>query len=160
MSTRREFMTAGGAAALAALSTTASAEQQHGVSIYLHGMVWNRQAPAPMHDWLVRLDAKADILFGNAAQPATPGFATLGDDFHDNLGSHVEIHTATLHADRLTLAGFVTESRDGSLDGLSIRIEGKVQGTSVEGLTVTIGADTFTGAGLLVVIAIIAILIA
>jgi hypothetical protein len=35
-----------------------------------------------------------------------------------------------------------------------------VIGTSVEGLTVTVGSSVFTGAGLLVVIAIIAILIA
>jgi len=33
----------------------------------------------------------------------------------------------------------------------TVRIEGKVTGTSVEGLTVTIGGSTFSGAGLFVV---------
>jgi len=163
MSSRREFLTAGGAlAALAALPTSVAADEQndHIVSIYLHGMVWNRQLPPPMADWLVRLDAKVDIPSGRAPQPATPGFATLGDDFHDGVGSHVELHTATLHADQLTIAGSIVEAKDPSLVGQAVRIEGKVRGTSVEGLTVTIGDSTFNGAGLLVVIAIIAILIA
>ena len=162
MSTRREFLTAGGAlASLSALSTPVAADQQqHVMSIYVHGMVWNRQAAAPMNAWLIRLDAKADIPLGNAAPAAVPGFATLGDDFHDGVGSHVDIHSATLHADHLTLAGIVSESKSGALTGQAIRIEGKVRGTAVDGLTVTVGDTTFTGAGLLVVIAIIAILIA
>jgi hypothetical protein len=60
----------------------------------------------------------------------------------------------------LTLTGAITESKNPVLIGQSVRIEGKVIGASVEGLTVTIGGSVFSGAGLLVVIAIIAILIA
>src|SRR5882672_6751247 len=112
-----------------------------------------------MNDWLIRLDAKVKVPIGAAAPPAVPGFATLGDDLHDPVGSHVEIHEATLKGDQLTIHGAITESKTPALVGQSIRIEGRVRGTSVEGLTVTIGTTVFTGAGLLVVIAIIAILI-
>jgi hypothetical protein len=159
MNNRRKFLTAGGALAAMSALPAAKADPPHGFSIYLHGMVWNRQLAAPENDWLIRLDAKADIPIGNNAPPAAPGFATLGDDFHDNVGSHVEIQTATLDKDRLTITGAITESKTPTLIGQSVRIEGKVIGTSVEGLTVTIGGSVFSGAGLLVVIAIIAILI-
>ena len=64
-----------------------------------------------------------------------------------------------MKGDELTINGIITESKTPGLVGQSVRIEGKVLGTSVQGLTVTIGASVFTGAGLLVVIAIIAILI-
>jgi len=160
MNNRRKFLTAGGALAAMSALPTAQADPPRGFSIYLHGMVWNRQLAAPENDWLIRLDAKADVPIGNNAPPAVPGFATLGDDFHDNVGSHVEIQTATLQGDRLTLTGAITESSDPRPTRQSVRIEGKVIGASVEGLTVTIGGSVFSGAGLLVVIAIIAILIA
>ena len=113
-----------------------------------------------MNDWLIRFYAKADVPIGNAAAPAAPGFATLGDDFHDGPGSHVEIREAAIKGDRLTIAGIITESKTAGLIGQSVRVEGKVVGTAVQGLTVTIGNSVFNGAGLLVVIAIIAILIA
>jgi hypothetical protein len=158
-SNRRKFLAAGGAlAALAAPVAEADPPRMNG--LYIHGMVWNRQLPAPMNDWLIRLDAKVEVPIGNAPPPAVPGFATLGDDFHDPVGSHVEIHTATLNGDQLTISGVITESKNPALAGQSVQITGKVLGTSVQGLTVTIGASTFSGAGLLVVIAIIAILIA
>ena len=145
-------------AALSALPK-AKADQPRAYSVYLHGMVWNRQLAAPMNDWLIRLDAKADIPIGNAPSPAVPGFATLGDDFHDGVGSHVEFQTATVHGDQLTITGAITESKNEGLIGQTVRIQGKVVGTSVQGLTVTIGESVFSGAGLLVVISIIAILI-
>ena len=160
MNNRRKFLAAGGAlAALSAVSKT-EADSPRMNGLYIHGMVWNRQLPAPMNDWLIRLDAKVEIPIGNAPPPAVPGFATLGDDFHDPVGSHVEIHEATLKGDQLTISGVITESKTPGLVGQSVRMEGKVLGTSIQGLTVTIGASVFTGAGLLVVIAIIAILIA
>jgi hypothetical protein len=159
MNNRRNFLTAGGA--LAAMSVLPEAKaDSHGNSLYIHGMVWNRQLASPMNDWLIRLDAKVDIPNGNQTSPPVSGFATLGDDFHDAVGSHVEIRTATLSGDHLTITGVVTESKSPTLLGQDVRIEGKVQGTSVAGLTVTIGGSVFQGAGLLVVIAIIAILIA
>jgi hypothetical protein len=156
---RRNFLAAGGA--LAALAAPAAeADPQHMNGLYIHGMVWNRQLPAPMNDWLIRLDAQVAVPTGNAPPPAVPGFATLGDDFHDPPGSHVEIHSAALNGDQLTISGVITQSKSPALVGQSVQITGKVLGTSVQGLTVTIGTNVFNGAGLLVVIAIIAILIA
>ncbi len=159
MNNRRKFLAAGGA--LAALSTVpaAQADPPRRMGLYIHGMVWNRQLAAPMNDWLIRLDAKVEVPIGNAPPPAVPGFATLGDDLHDPVGSHVEIHEATLKGDQLTINGAITASKTPGLVGQSVRIEGKVLGTSVQGLTVTIGTAVFSGAGLLVVIAIIAVLI-
>ncbi|SRR6266700_1072004 len=160
MNNRRNFLAAGGALAAISALPKAKADDQRAYSIYLHGMVWNRQLVAPMNDWLIRLDAKADIPIGNGAPPAVPGFATLGDDFHDGVGSHVTFQTAAIHADQLTITGTITESKNAGLLGQTLRIQGKVIGTSVQGLTVTIGDSVFSGAGLLVSIAIIAILIA
>jgi hypothetical protein len=157
-SNRRKFLAAGGAlAAVAASNAEADPPRMNG--LYIHGMVWNRQLPAPMNDWLIRLDAKVEVPIGNAPPPAVPGFATLGDDFHDPPGSHVEIHSAALNGDQLTISGVITESKSPTLVGQTVQITGKVLGTSVQGLTVTIGTSVFNGAGLLVVIAIIAILI-
>jgi hypothetical protein len=157
---RRKFLAAGGA--LAALSAAPKAEADPGRmnGLYIHGMVWNRQLATPMNDWLIRLDAQVQIPIGNEPPPAVPGFATLADDFHDAVGSHVELHDATLKGDQLTINGTITESKTPALISQTVRIEGKVLGTSVQGLTVTIGTSVFSGAGLLVVIAIIAILIA
>jgi hypothetical protein len=157
---RRKFLAAGGALAALATVPRAEADPPRMNGLYIHGMVWNRQLAAPMNDWLIRLDAKVQVPIGNELPPAIPGFATLGDDFHDGVGSHVEIHEATLKGDQLTITGAITESKTPGLVGQSVRIEGKVLGTSVQALTVTIGGSVFTGAGLLVVIAIIAILIA
>jgi hypothetical protein len=159
MNSRREFLTAGGALAAAAVAPTANADPPKALSIYLTGLVWNRQLPAPENDWLIRVYAKAEIPLGNATLPGIPGFASLGDDFHDTVGSHVALQTAALEADRVTITGMITESKNPALTGKTVRIEGKLVGTAVEGLTVTIGGDIFTGAGLLVCIAIIAILI-
>ena len=160
MNNRRKFLAAGGALAAMSALPKAKADQPRAFAVYLHGMVWNRQLAAPFNDWLIRLDAKAEIPIGNATAPAVPGFATLGDDFHDGVGSHVEFHTATIREDQLTITGTITEAKTASLVGQTVRIQGKVIGTSVQGLTVTIGDSVFSGGGLLVVIAIIAILIA
>lgn len=142
MNSRRKFLTAGGAlAALSALPKANAAQQD---SIYIHGLVWNRQLAAPMNDWLIRLDAKTDIPVGTA-----PGLVTLGDDFHDGVGSHVEIQAAILNGDQLTLTGAITESKTPTLVGQPVRIQGKLTGATVEGLTVTIGAAIFNGAGIL-----------
>jgi hypothetical protein len=158
LNNRRKFLAAGGALAALAAVPAAKADPPQARSIYLHGMVWNRQLPAPMGDWLIRFDANAYIPLGNAGPLAVPGFATLGDDFHDPVGSHVQLHTATIEADQLNLAGTITESKNPALVGQPVRIQGKVVGTSVEGLTIAIGDSVFVGGGL-VVIAIIAILI-
>jgi len=156
---RRKFLAAGGALAALSAAPKAEADAPRMNGLYIHGMVWNRQLAAPQNDWLIRLDANVQIPIGNNPPPAVPGFATLGDDFHDGPGSHVEVHTAALNGDQLTINGIITESKTPGLIGQAVKIEGKVLGSSVQGLTVTIGTSVFTGAGLLVVIAIIAILI-
>jgi hypothetical protein len=150
-------MTAGGSLAVV---PEVKAGQAQAVTLYIHGMVWNTKLPAPMNDWLIRLDAKVDAAIGNGPMPPHPGFATLGDDLHDPVGSHATINSAVLRDDQLVVLGAITESKTPSLVGQSFRLEGKVVGEEVQGLTVTIGGATFTGAGLLVKIAIIAILIA
>ena len=156
MNNRRKFLAAGGAlAALSALPKAQADSQSEGKSLYIHGMVWNRQLPSPMNDWLIRLDAKVDLPNGNQANPPVSGFATLGDDFHDGVGSHVQIYAATLDADHLTISGFITESKTPALVGQAVRIEGKVQGSSVEGLTVAVGGSVFQGGGLIAIIAIL-----
>ena len=65
MNNRRNFLAAGGALAAISALPKAKADEQRAYSIYLHGMVWNRQLLAPMNDWLVRLDAKADVPIGD-----------------------------------------------------------------------------------------------
>src|SRR2546427_1671197 len=139
MHNRRKFLAAGGALAALSAVSKAEADPPRMNGLYIHGMVWNRQLAAPMNDWLIRLDAKVEVPIGNAAPPASPGFATLGDDLHDPVGSHVAISDATLKGDQLTINGTITESKTPGLVGQSVRIEGKVPGTSVQGLKVTIG---------------------
>ena len=158
MNSRRKFLAGGSALAALSAASKAQADSPQVNNLYIHGLVWNRQLPAPMNDWLIRLDARVQLPTGNAPPSAVPGFATLGDDFHDPVGSHVEVHDAILKGDQLTINGTITESKTPSLVGQSVRIEGKILGTSVQGLTVTIGTSIFTGAGL-VIIAIIAILL-
>ena len=148
-----------GAAALVSLATAAGAAEQRAATIYLHGMVWNQQLAAPQNDWLVRLDAKADVPLAARLTPTT-GFATLGDDFHDPVSSHASIDAGMLQGNHLVVTGKITESKNAALVGQPVHIEGKMVGAAVQDLTVTIGPSTFTGDGLLVVIAIIAILIA
>jgi len=155
---RRKFLAAGGALAALSVVPKATADSPQMNGLYIHGLVWNRQLAAPMNDWLIRLDARVQVPIGNETPPAVPGFATMGDDFHDGVGSHVEIQQAALKGVHLTITGTITESKTPALIGQSVRIEGQVMGTSVQGLTVTIGGAVFTGAG--TVIAIIAILIA
>lgn len=155
MNNRRKFLAS--MAAMAAMPE-ANAEEAHAVSFYIHGMVWNKQLPAPMNDWLIRLDAKIEAAIGNGPVPTNLGFATLGDDVHDGIGSHATITSAVLRGDELAVAGTITDSKTPGLTGQSFRMSGKIVNQAVQGLTVTIGGNTFTGAGL-VVIAIIAILI-
>ena len=160
MNNRREFIAAG--AGLAALSAVAEATpSEHKVQeIYLHGMVWNQQLPAPMNDWLLQFDAKVQIPMGmTPATAVSPGFATFGDTIHTGAGAHVQLQSAILNGDQLVVTGAINEANNPSLVGQTVRIEGKIEGTAVENLTITVGTSVFSGAGLLVKIAIIAILI-
>jgi hypothetical protein len=153
MNNRRRFMiSAGGGAAAVLGSLTAKGDQPTG-SVYVYGMVWNQQLAAPMNDWLVRLVATAGISEGNAAPAAVSGFATLGDDFHDPVGSHVQLQGATLdEGNQLAITGTITESKSTNLVGQPVRISGTVAGAAVQGLTVSIGAAVFTGAGAVFII--------
>jgi len=131
-----------------ALSMRADQDPQPVTEIYIHGMVWNTQAPVPANDWLVRLDLRAVLPNGNQPSLPNPGFATLGDDLHDLLGSDVTLSSAALQGTQLTITGTITESKTPALIGLPVRIEGFAAGTAVRGLTVTTGNNAFTGAGM------------
>ena len=152
MNTRRKFLTAGGAVAtLSALPSEAEADPQ-GSSVYVTGMVWNRQLAAPMNDWLIRVYAAADLPTKGGIGSSPIGFATIGDDLHGPVASHVELQSAILQGDQLAITGAVTESNTPSLVGQPVLITGKVQGTSVQGLTVTIGGTAFSGAGIIAIL--------
>src|SRR5262249_47780295 len=131
--------------ALAAMSVVrqSRADQSDANSLYIHGLVWNRQLPAPMNDWLIRLDAKVDVPVSGA-----PGFGIIADDFHDAVGSHTQLQAAIVNGNQMTLTGTITESKTASLVGQPVRVEGTLTGDgSVDRLTVTIGVSAFTGAG-------------
>src|SRR5438477_8365813 len=117
MNNRRKFLAAGGALAALSAVPVAKADPPRMNGLYIHGMVWNRQLPAPMNDWLIRLDAKVDAALGNEPLPLNPGFATLGDDFHDPVGSHATLDSAVLKGDQLVILGRITESKAASLVG-------------------------------------------
>jgi hypothetical protein len=140
MNNRRNFLATAGALVAASALPSANGEQR--TSLYIHGLVWNRQLTAPMNDWIIRLHAVTDIPVAGS-----PGVATLGDDFHDAVGSHADIQVATLISDQLTLIGTITESKKPELVGQTVRVDGKLTGTIIQGLTVTIGSAVFTGAG-------------
>jgi len=142
------MISAGGAAAATVALVKADSDEPKTPTLYLHGMVWNRQLPAPMNDWLVRLDAKADLPVGDPPAEPPPAFGTLGDDFHDAVSSRFQFQKLTRQADRLTVTGVITESKTASLVGQMVRIDGMLAGAAVQGLTVTIGESVFNGAGL------------
>ena len=135
-------------ATLSALPSEAEADPQ-GSSVYVTGMVWNRQLAAPMNDWLVRVYAAADLPAKGGTGSSPIGFATIGDDLHAPVSSHIELQSAILQGDQLAITGAVTESNTPSLVGQPVLITGKVQGTSVQGLTVTIGGAAFSGVGII-----------
>ena len=84
MNNRRKFLAAGGVLAAISALPKAKADQPKAFSVYLHGMVWNRQLEAPRNDWLIRLDAKADIPIGHkvALKDLKPGDTAIkyGED--------------------------------------------------------------------------------
>jgi hypothetical protein len=152
MNTRRKFLTAGGAlATLSALPIGAEADPQ-GSSVYVTGMVWNRQLAAPMNDWLIRVYAAADLPTRGGTGSPPIGFATIGDDLHDPVASHVELQSAILQNGQLAITGAVTESNTPSLVGQAVLITGRLQDTAVQGLTVTIGGSAFSGAGIIAIL--------
>jgi hypothetical protein len=152
MNTRRKFLSAGGAlATLSALPLEAAGDPQ-GFSVYVTGMVWNLQLATPMNDWRIRVYAAADLTTTGGVGSSPIGFATIGDDLHNPVSSHADLHSAILQSDQLAITGAVTESNTPSLVGQPVLITGRVHGTAVEGLTVTIGGAAFSGAGIIAVL--------
>jgi hypothetical protein len=147
MNNRRELLTVGtGLAALFGIPDAVAADNK-ALAIYLHGMVWNQQLPAPMSDWLLQLDAKVQIPLGASPASAPPEFATFGDTVHTGAGAHVALKAAVLSGDQLTITGSISEAATASLIGQPVQIEGKIEGTAVEGLTVTVGGSKLRGRG-------------
>jgi len=140
MSNRRNILAAAGAMAMLPQSR---ADQEERFSLFLHGMVWNRQLPNPLNDWLIRLDVLVSIPIIDS-----PGWATLGDDFHAPTASQVRIQSAVLRGSQLTLTGSAAESMNPALSAQPVRIEGTLDGTSVHTLTLFIGPALFSGMGL------------
>ena len=150
---RRNFLKAGGAALVAAsASSVALGERDDSQkAIYLHGMAWNRDLPGLFGELLLTFDIKV--------QPGKTGFGTLSDDVHPEVNSHFSINSVKRQGDVYTLTGEIIAARDPASVGTPITIVAEVDGEKTA-LAITLGTQTFRGAGLLVVIAIIAILIA
>ena len=150
---RRNFLKAGGAALVAASagSVALGSPDEAQKAIYLHGMAWNRDLPGLFGELLLTFDIKVQL--------GKTGFGTFSDDVHPEFNSHFSINSAKRQGDVYTLKGEVIASRDPTSVGAPITIVAEADGEKTV-LAVTLGTQTFTGAGLLVVIAIIAILIA
>ena len=87
------------------------------------------------------------------------GFGTFSDAVHPEVNSHFSINSITKHGDLYTFTGEIIASRDPGSVGVPVTILAQTNGEKTTA-TITMGNYTFKGAGLLVVIAIIAILIA
>jgi len=148
---RRKFLKAGGAALVAASApTVAMAHDEVERDVYLHGMAWNRDLPGLFGELLLTFDIKVQV--------GRTGFGTFSDAVHPEVNSHFSITSMIKHGDRYTMVGNIIASRDPSSVGVPVKIVAETDGEKTTA-TITMGNYTFKGAGLLVVIAIIAILI-
>jgi hypothetical protein len=151
INSRRNFLKTSSAAFLAAslpsMPTGTSGESQQ--VFYAHGMVWNTDLPGAFGD--LRLTFDFAVRLGGI------GLGTFADAVHPELNSHFRISSTARNGNLYRLEGEVTSAVDPSLVGAPITITAEVEG-STTGVTITIGALTFKGAGL-VVLAIIAVLI-
>jgi hypothetical protein len=150
---RRNFLKAGGAALVGASASSVAlgAPDEAQKAIYLHGMAWNRDLPGLFGELLLTFDIKV--------QPGKTGFGTFSDDVHPEFNSHFSVDSVKRQGDVYTLTGEIIASRDPASVGTPVTIVAQVDGEKTA-LAITLGTQTFKGAGLLVVIAIIAILIA
>jgi hypothetical protein len=159
---RRNYLTATatGAALLAAsaLSLPAGADEDKegdADTLYGHGMVWNRDLPGVFGELRLNFDLRVNLETGI-------GFGTAEDPVHPEANIHFSlsslerkrIHNETLY----TLKGVVTEANNPANVGLPVRILAQTSGDGTA-VAIALGERAFAGAGLLVVIAIIAILI-
>jgi len=148
---RRTFLQAGGAALVAASASSVLGFPDEGQkAIYLHGMAWNRELTGLFGELLLTFDIKVQL--------GKTGFGTFSDDVHPEFNSHFSINSARRQGDVYTLKGEIIASRDPGSVGTPVTIVAEADGEKTV-LAVTLGTQTFRGAGLLVVIAIIAILI-
>ena len=150
---RRNFLKAGGAALVAASASSVAFADHDDTpkAIYLHGMAWNRDLPGLFGELLLTFDLKVQL--------GKTGFGTFSDAVHPEVNSHFSINSITKHGDVYTLGGEIIASRDPGSVGVPITIVAQTDGEKTTA-TITMGSYTFKGAGLLVVIAIIAVLIA
>ena len=113
-------------------------------------MAWNRDLPGLLGELLLTFDIKVHL--------GKTGFGTFADDVHPEFNSHFSIDSVTRHGDVYKMTGAIIASRDPSSIGTPLTIIAEADGEKTTA-TITLGNNTFRGAGLLVVIAIIAILI-
>ena len=165
---RRDYLTAAGAALLAstALPVKAASEpilagndhhrdKDDSDVMYGHGMVWNRDLPGVAGELKLSFDLRVNLETG-------AGFGTANDPVHPEWNLHFAIHS-TQHEkvrkgeDRYTMTGVVISANNPVNVGLPIRIIAQTRGETTA-IAIAIGDLAFAGAGL-VVIAIIAILI-
>jgi len=153
MNDRRNFLKVGGAAIVAASASSVVMADHDDTprAVYLHGMAWNRNLPGLLGELLLTFDLKVQL--------GGTGFGTFADDVHPEVNSHFSIDNISRHGNVYTMTGAIIASRDAASMGTPIRIVAETDGEKTAA-TITMGSHTFTGAGLLVVIAIIAILIA
>ena len=151
LNNRRDFLKVGGAALVAASvpSVAAGAPDDTQKVFYAHGMVWNPELPGIL--------GGLRLTFDIAVRLGGTGLGTFADDVHPEFNSHFKITSTAKHGNVYTLEGEITEARDPAMVGMPVTIVAEVEG-SATGVTITLGTNTFKGAGL-VVIAIIAILI-
>ena len=159
---RRSYLSSAGAALLAAsalsLGVEAEADQgkNDGDTIYAHGMVWNRDLPGVAEELRLSFDIRVNLQTG-------VGFGTAEDPVYPDYNIHFAINSATKEKlpggeSRYALKGVVTKANNPNNVGLPIRILAQTTGDATA-VAIAIGDQAFAGAGLLVVIAIIAILI-
>jgi hypothetical protein len=150
---RRNFLKAGGAALVAASASTITmaTHDDPEKDVYLHGMAWNRDLPGLFGELLLTFDLKVQL--------GRTGFGTFSDAVHPEVNSQFSINSMTKHGDLYTFAGEIIASRDPGSVGPPVSILAHTDGEKTTA-TITMGNYTFKGAGLLVVIAIIAVLVA
>ena len=161
MINRRKYLKATGAALLAAAGLPASvnAESSHREDedadiLYGHGLVWNRDLPAPSGELRLAFDLRVNMKTGI-------GFGTASDAVHPEANIHfsiTEIEVERIRRERrFTMIGAVTKANNPDNVGLPVRILAETR-RDTTAVAIAIGEQAFAGAGL-VVIAIIAILI-
>jgi hypothetical protein len=158
MASRRDLLKGAGGALLAASAVSASAQvaeaaagQEHQQEAYGHGMVWNTALPGVAGELLLSFDIRANLTTGK-------GFGTCSDSVHPQANLQFSIAATAKHGNKFTMQGTVIRANDPAHVGQPVQIAGELQGTATT-VTITIGGLAFHGSGLLVVIAIIAILI-